>query len=1328
MTAIAIAGMACRYPDADSCEQLWENVLSQRRAFRRLPPERLRADDYLSSDGAPDRTYSLQAAVLEGWEFDRVRFRISGSTFRSTDLAHWLALEVAAEALADAGHPDADGLDRARTLVVVGNTLTGEFSRAGSLRLRWPYVRRVVGAALAREGWTPERRAAFLDELEDEYKAPFAPVDEDTLAGGLSNTIAGRICNTFDFKGGGYTVDGACAASLLAVATAAAALEDGDADVALAGGVDLSLDPFELVGFAKAGALAREEMRVYDARPEGFWPGEGCGFVVLRRLEDARANGRAPPVAIRGWGVSSDGAGGITRPELEGQLLALGRAYERAGFGIDTVSLFEGHGTGTSIGDATELAALTRARQAAGATRAAAIGSVKANIGHTKAAAGVAGLIKAALSLREEVVPPTTGCEQPHAELAASEPRSLRVVRAAEPWPASGPLRAAVSAMGFGGIDTHVVLERVAPRSRRGFRPPVARLSDSWQDAELFLFAGSRAEVADAVASVRREAGTLSFAELADLAAALAARLPVGPVDARAAVVAGRPAELEARAAQLAAALESGEPLLDPAAGVAFSAARSRPRTAFLFTGQGSPASRDGGALARRFGFAREVFAEAAPAFADADDLVETAVAQPAIVTASLAGLELLRRLGIEADVALGHSLGEITALHWGGGLDAADAVALAAARGRAMSELGTRGGAMASVPADAARVEELVAGTGAVVAGLNGARRTVVSGSADAVATVAARAERAGLAVTPLRVSHAFHSPLVAAAAEPLRAFLSRLPLRSLSRRVVSTVTGTDVAPDEDLVELLTRQVTSPVRFAEALGRAAAGADVLVEVGPGQVLATLARDEVRLPVLALDAGGSSLREPLFVAGALFALGAPVRHEALFAGRFTRPFQLGRPRAFLASPCESAPVVEDGAAPRSAEARPEEALEARADALATVRALVARRAELPEDAVVDDARLLGDLHLSSIAVAEVAAAAARALGVAAPAAPGMFATATVAQLAEALEQLAGTDTPEPAAADGVGPWVRAYESVLVERARPRDERAPTSWTVVGAEGHPLTEAAQRTFAGGAGPPGVVLVVAADARDRVPALALEAARADAERVALVEDSEVAAAFARVLHLERSVPTCVIRIDGNESLGTARAEAETTTGFREVVLDTRTRRVPVWSPVDLAPADWPLERGDVLLVTGGGKGIAAECALALARRRGLALALVGRADPATDAELPANLERLAGIRHAYVRADVCDRGAVAAAVAQAEETLGPIAAILHAAGVNRPALLADLDEDALRETLRPKVDGLSNVLAAVEPNALKLVVTFGSIIARAGLAGEAHYALA
>ncbi len=632
---IAIVGMACRYAGARSPAELWENVLAGRREFRRIPPERLRLADYLSADPAdPDGLYSSEAALLAGWELDRVRFRVAGSTYRVTDLAHWLALEVATDALADAGFPEAAGLPRETAGVLVGNSLTGEMSRAGLMRLRWPYVRRTVAAALLREGWDGDRLAAFLAELEEEYKAPFPKPNEESLAGGLSNTIAGRICNQLDLHGGGYTVDGACASSLLAVANACSALAAGDLDVALAGGVDLSLDPFELVGFARTGALAPGEMRVYDARSQGFVPGEGSGFVVLLREGDAVRRGCRIHAVIRGWGISSDGHGGISRPEAAGQRLALSRAYRRAGFGPETVGYFEGHGTGTAVGDSAELealsAALTEARRENGAAALppVPVGSIKANIGHTKAAAGVAGLIKAAMAVSAQVLPPNTGCTEPHPILR--RPGSpLRIEERGEAWPAERPLHAAVSAMGFGGINSHLVISggdgEGAERPRH--RSLTARervLLASAQDAELFLLAAPDAAALAARAEHLAElARRLSRSELTDLAAELARSLEPGP--ARAAVVAATPVELATRLERLRDALNAGQEVqLEPGRGLFLSVGARPRRVGLLFPGQGSPSHLgQGGALARRIEGLDEIYTRAELPL-DADPAVDS--------------------------------------------------------------------------------------------------------------------------------------------------------------------------------------------------------------------------------------------------------------------------------------------------------------------------------------------------------------------------------------------------------------------------------------------------------------------------------------------------------------------------------------------------------------------------------------------------------------------------------------------------------------------------------------------------------------------------------
>jgi enediyne polyketide synthase len=1677
---IAIVGMGCRFPDARSPDELWENVLARRQAFRRLPDERLRLDDYRQGAAAPrapapspspspspagglaeaaaaadpDSIYLREAAVLAGWEFDRLRFRVAGATFRVTDLTHWLALEVAAATLADAGFEDGAGLPRDATGVLVGNTLTGEFSRAQLMRMRWPYVRRVLGAALAAEGWAAVRVEDFLARLEPSYKAPFPAPTEESLAGGLSNTIAGRICNHFDLHGGGYTMDGACASSLLAVAQACSALAAGDLDVALAGGVDLSLDPFELIGFARAGALAAGDMRVFDARSAGFLPGEGCGFVALMRERQALAWGKRIHGVIRGWGISSDGHGGLSRPEAAGQRLAIARAYRRAGFDVGTVSCFEGHGTGTTVGDAAELAALAGSLRAGSppSPPPAAIGSIKANIGHTKAAAGIAGLLKATLAVESQVLPPATGCEEPHAALAGADP-VLRVLAAAEPWPAGRPLRAGVSAMGFGGVNAHVVVDGPAAARRRGLSVRERRLAAPPQDVELALLAGAdAASLAAAARQLAELAPRLSRAELGDVAAALHRRWRdarggdgdgsgsggAGGGGWRAAIVAATPRELGDRTALLIGWLERGVTRrLDPRQGVFLGASApgaTPPRVGLLFTGQGSPAYADasgamgrGAALARRFadldgvyGLAAECVAEiaacetaaagaaagAAEAGAQgeaaatgaagemgtagggaADRGLDTAVAQPAIVAHSLAGAWLLDRLAVRGGVAVGHSLGEISALCWGGACTAAAALRLAAARGRAMAERGELG-AMASLGAPPAVVAEILEGIAAgevSIAAYNGATRTVVTGAPAAVAAVVERAAARGLTASRLKVTRAFHSPRVAAAAADLDRALATVAWAPLRRAVASTVSGSLLAPDADPRGLLLAQVTAPVRFTEALDAARPLADLWIEVGPGRALAELAAEALDEPVLALDAGSPSLAGPWSTAAALFAAGVPLDVAVLFEGRFHRPFDLDAPLRFLANPCESAPLparAAAGPAIQPAESRPATqpaepgpamqpdaarsaaaadplpaaeqsalltstgpsgplepsgplAFAERAEALASagrtqppaaaavaaapptpielLRGLVAARAELPASAVRDDSRLLSDLHLNSITVGQLVVEASRQLGLGPPASPTDYALATVAEVAAALAERArlaaappvasrgtscwtdlagggpgasgegiGGDPEDPTGVAGIDSWVRPFTVALVERplpphrlpARPGPPAAvqqlgaspragqesgpdcgpavavpgdspPTArgaapvqggggWRVIALDGHALAPAiaAALSAAGpqsgpesgpatsGEAPAGVLLCLPAQLDECEPGhldLFVTAARAAAgppptRRFVVVQHGGGGGGFARTVHLELpGVTTRVIDLPANAAPAAAaawvvaevaadddrtdRTDRHAGRTYVEAHYDAAgTRRVPVLRllpvtngspaaaappheaaataagppatatgsllatrgsatapraaaaaaaasapPVALATAtasadSWEgLGADDVLLVTGGGKGIGAECALAAARTAGARLAILGRSDPRSDPELAANLERMAaaGIRTLYLRADVADETAVRAAIARADAELGPITALLHAAGANAPRALGAVDEEGLRRTLAPKVAGARHLLAALasrRPDRLRLIVGFGSIIARTGLRGEAEYALA
>jgi enediyne polyketide synthase len=1359
--AIAIVGLACQYPDITAPGELWENVLAQRRAFRRLPAERLCLADYYSTDRqAADSVYATEAAVIEGYDFDRLRFRVSGAAYRAADLTHWLALDVAARALNDAGFAEAAELPREMTGVFLGNTLTGEFSRAELLRLRWPYVRRVLEAALRDEDWTPARRQRFLTKLEQDYKAPFPPIGEESLAGGLSNTIAGRICNHFDLKGGGYTLDGACASSLLAVAQACAALAAGDLDVALAGGVDLSLDPFELVGFAKAGALAAEQMRVYDARSAGFWPGEGCGMVALMRDADAVAQGRRVYALIRGWGISSDGQGGLTRPEIAGQRLALLRAYRRAGFGIETVGYFEGHGTGTSVGDATELKTLNQARrEATGVIAPAVVGSIKANIGHTKAAAGVAGLIKATLALQHQVLPPMTGCEEPHPELCGAH-STLRIARTGELWPEQQPLRAGVSAMGFGGINVHLALEGVSAVSRRSFSPREQMLLSSPQDTELLLFSAENlAELQKQLAHLLTFSNRLSVSEVGDLSAHLAERLELGA--ARAAIVAANPSELTCRLEKLLEQITAGtKKYLDFRAGIFLNVATTTPRLGFLFPGQASPTHLSGEIWRRRFLAVEELY-QGIPLTIASDERA-TEIAQPAIIRASLAGLRVLQAFGLQAENAVGHSLGELAALCWAGALTEDAVLRIAAIRGRAMMEKGDPAGRMAAIEATALDVTRVLNGGPVVISGLNAPGQTVIAGEQQAVTACLARLRAAGYRAALLPVTRAFHSPLVAGAVSPLAQQLSKEELRPLQRQVISTVTGLPLLPQENLRSLLQRQITAPVQFIEAVNQAAAGLDLLLEVGPGEILSGLVSQFVTVPVCSLDAGSASLGGLWKAVGAAFVLSAPINTACLAAERFTRPFNLNWQPKFFANPCESAPLLDAELLPAVITTKVEEeetklfsltseTTETIQSPLALLRQLIAGRTELPPAAIGDDDRLLGDLHLNSITVSQLIITAARALGLPPPLALTDYSTVTIREAALALEELVnygGAVTPAAHLVTGVDTWVRTFTEEYIERPRPQfliqqeSLLANNQWRIIKPDSYPLAEALAPAFCELPGE-GVIVCLPPDPDERHLWLLLAGARAvlekpDKTRFVLVQHGGGGAAFARTLYLEAPQSTvCVVDVPLNAPQAAAwvAAEAGVAHGYSEAHYDLEgIRREPV---LRLLPqgagekqAALPLEKNDVLLVTGGGKGIAAECALDLARRTGVRLVLLGRARPEDDPELAENLRRFSEhqVTFRYCSVDVTDASALRQAVTQAEKSLGPITAILHGAGLNYPRPLHSLSEEAFRQTLAPKLDGARNLLAIVDPQKLKLFIAFGSLIARTGMRGEADYAVA
>jgi enediyne polyketide synthase len=405
-----------------------------------------------------------------------------------------------------------------------------------------------------------------------------------------------------------------------------------------------------------------------------------------------------------------------------------------------------------------------------------------------------------------------------------------------------------------------------------------------------------------------------------------------------------------------------------------------------------------------------------------------------------------------------------------------------------------------------------------------------------------------------------------------------------------------------------------------------------------------------------------------------------------------------------------------------------------------VRDLLLRRTELPGAQLPDDCRLLADLHLTSITVAQIAAEAAGILGTAPPPAPLDYARLTIGDLARVLDALASSPLPDASSAEpaGVASWIRAFTVDLTEE-RPRTGAAEACcWQVIAASDYPLKEAALRTFDRSGSHAGVVLCLPPHPGHQHLSLLLEAASALRQlpvprRFLLVQHGGGAASFAKCLHLELAeVDTCVVDLPlSEEALEWARTEAEATTGFQEVFFDnSRGRRVPVLRLRSLSQGEAPLGPRDVVVVSGGGKGIGAECALSLARETGSRLAILGRSDPGDDAELAENLNRMlqAGVRHLYLRADVTDPGAVRAALQRVAIEAAPVTAILHGAGRNIPSLIENLDEEDLIAAQQTKLVGLRNLLAPLDETRLRLLVTFGSVIARTGLQGEGHYGLA
>ncbi|WP_033431231.1 type I polyketide synthase [Saccharothrix syringae] len=844
---VAVIGMSCRFPGADGPRQLWRLLAAGRHAI---------------TDGRPGRGAS-DRAVAPPWggyldavdEFDAEFFGMSTREAAAADPQQRLVLELGWEALEDAG-------------IVPGGIRGG-------------------------------RLGVFVGAFADDYahlvhRNGSAAASQHTYPGIESAVIANRLSHFLDVHGPSVTVDSGQSSSLVAVHLACQSLLTGESDLVVAGGVQLNLLTESLDIADRWGPLSPDgRCYTFDARANGYVPGEGGGLVVLKRLDSALADGDTVHCVILGSAVNHGGSGrALTQPNEAAQRDVLHRAHERAGITATQLQYVELHGTGTPAGDPVEASALGAAvGSARPRTRPLPVGSVKTNVGHPGAAAGIAGLIKVAMAIRHRELPASLNFERANPEIALDR-LNLRVQQNLGPWEAPDlPLIAGVSSFGMGGTNCHLVVGEAPSDPTASGGEPETGEADSGQSPAVLPFVLSG-----------RGSGALG-GQAARLRSHVVERPDVALVDLAYSLVTGR-AALEHRAVVVASGREQ---LLDRLAVLAeggtgagcVSGVEGPGRVAVVFTGQGSQRVGMGRELYGRFPVFAAAFDEVcgfldplvrAAVFGDDGRLDWTEFAQPGLFAVEVALFRLFESWGVVPDFVTGHSVGEIAAAHVSGVLSLEDACRLVTARGRLMQGL-PPGGVMVAVAAGEDVVAPLVADLGAEVsiAAVNSPTSVVVSGSESAVEKVVRRLTELGCRTKRLVVSHAFHSPLMEPMLDDFRAVVAGLTFRSPR---IATVNEAVADP-----EYWVRHVRDTVRFADTVaGLHDRGVTRFVELGPDAVLTGLVRECLEgheiTAVSSLRRDRDEVESVLTGLGALFAAGVAVDWSALFTGTEARRTEL----------------------------------------------------------------------------------------------------------------------------------------------------------------------------------------------------------------------------------------------------------------------------------------------------------------------------------------------------------------------------------------------------------------------------------------------------